>query len=172
MSCLARGESTMSTRLGSKILHRLSETFTATHLVVLFGIAVLAPSVLYATGTFTNVAVTDASSNATAQVDLSHRLRTYDLSAGYTTNPAYAVNITDSHQYEHLSLDLYGAGGKSFADKVRSGLQSGTRRVPIPIITCTTSHPTSCTTQRTFTSPPPHRHAKVEPIENNDFAVP
>jgi hypothetical protein len=77
------------------MLHRVSATFTATHLVAMFGIAVLAPSVLYATGTFTNVAVTDATTGATATVDGAHRMRIYDSVAGYTQNPINAVNITD-----------------------------------------------------------------------------
>src|SRR4051812_10499297 len=86
----------MSTRFGARILHRLSETFTATHLVLLFGIAVLAPSVLYATGTFTNVAVTDSASGTTAQVDALRRLHTYDVYAGYLANPVYTVNISEA----------------------------------------------------------------------------
>jgi hypothetical protein len=66
-------------RSGPRVLHRVSTTFTATHLVAMFGIAVLAPSVLYATGTFTSVAVTDATTGATATVDAAHRMRIYEL---------------------------------------------------------------------------------------------
>ena len=77
------------------MLRRLTETFTATHLVALFAIAVAAPSALYAVTTFTNVAVTDSGTGATAYVDAGRKVWTYDPIANYTRNPAYAVNIVD-----------------------------------------------------------------------------
>ena len=72
---------------------KLSETFTATHLVAMFGIAVLAPGAVYAV-TESNVVITDAKSGATASVGVSHNLNVYDPIAGYANNPANYVKIT------------------------------------------------------------------------------
>src|SRR5437870_4876164 len=77
------------------MLRRLSETFTATHLVLIIAIAVLAPSAVYATVSYSNVAITDATAGNTAAVDGGRKLSTYDPVAGYTRNPQFTVNISD-----------------------------------------------------------------------------
>ena len=76
------------------MLRRLSETFTATHLVAMFGIAVLAPTTLYAVAV-SNVTITDANTGATAYVDAGRKLWTNDVVNDYTRNPVNAVNISD-----------------------------------------------------------------------------
>ena len=75
------------------MLHKLSETFTATHLTAILVAAIFAPTALYAV-TYTNVAITDAKSGSTAYVDPTHHLNTYDPIAGYANNPANYVKMS------------------------------------------------------------------------------
>ena len=76
------------------MLRKLSETFTATHLVALVGIAVLAPTTVFAVNSVTNIAITDAKSGDTATVGVSHNLNVYDPIAGYANNPLNYVRIS------------------------------------------------------------------------------
>jgi hypothetical protein len=74
------------------MFRKLAESFTATHVTAIFIAAILVPSAAYAV-TYSNVAITDATSGTTAMVDGSRRLHTYDSLAALTNNPKNLVNI-------------------------------------------------------------------------------
>jgi hypothetical protein len=82
---------------------KLFGLFSGTHLTVLTCAAVLASSAAYGVSV-TSVAITDPSTGKQSLVDNGRRLSTYDQIAGYTNNPAFAVNISD---FSYSSLGLH-----------------------------------------------------------------
>jgi hypothetical protein len=72
---------------------RLFGLFTGWQLTILGCVALLAPGALYATVTFSPVALVDPTTGAKSLVDSGRRLYVYDPIAGYRNLPSDLVNI-------------------------------------------------------------------------------
>jgi hypothetical protein len=72
---------------------KLFGLFTGTHLTIAFAIAVMAPSALYATVSYTAVGVVNPNTGTLAYVDVSGSLHTSDEYAYYRNNPLNYVQI-------------------------------------------------------------------------------
>jgi hypothetical protein len=72
---------------------KLFGLFTGTHLTIAFAIAVLAPSALYATVSYTAVGIVNPNTGTLGYVDASGSLHTSDEYAYYRNNPLNYVQI-------------------------------------------------------------------------------
>jgi hypothetical protein len=72
---------------------KLFGLFTGAQLTIMTCAAIVVPGALYATVTYTPVAIIDPNTGSLAAVDSARRLWTYNPIEAYTNNPGYLVNI-------------------------------------------------------------------------------